>query len=275
MCLTLLLATSFFNTKYEVIAVNPFWTEGQQNLKVMTWNVHCSKGTDSLRQRKIAEQVLEIDADIVLLNEYNQDSCTVTDSLLRERFPFTEETLSHNDCGDIFYCKEKMSDTGRLYERVRGKIIQPIKATVAIGEDSVKIVGTHLTSNSYDNNASLVECKEGYSFYSRYKDAQKWRSFQAYKTKEAVLKSKHPVIIMGDMNDFSRSAPLDTLLTCGLKNAWWEGGNGYGCTYHDGWLRLRIDHILYSDKLKLQSIKVIDTNLSDHNPMVAEFSVNN
>lgn len=34
-----------------------------------------------------------------------------------------------------------------------------------------------------------------------------------------------------------------------LKDAWWEGDNGFGWT-HFGWhLRLRLDHILYSDEL--------------------------
>ena len=78
---------------------------------------------------------------------------------------------------------------------------------------------------------------------------------------------------MGDMNDFNVSAPMDSLRDVGLKNAWWEAGLGYGTTYHDGWLRLRIDHILYSKELKLESIKVIETDLSDHNPIVAGFSM--
>ena len=242
-------------------------------LKVMTWNVHCSKGADSLRQRKIAEQILTIDADLVLLNEYNQDSCSVTDALLREIYPFTEETLSHNDCGDIIYSKRTLSNTGRLYEKVRTKVIQPIKATTAIRGDSALIVGVHLTSNHYDGNAVGAEFSNDSSFLSRYKDSQEWRCFQAHKTKEAIINLRYPVIIMGDMNDFNCSAPLDTFKGCGLKDAWWEGGNGYGSTYHNGWMRLRIDYIFYSEELRLESIKVIDTNLSDHNPLVAGFSL--
>lgn len=78
---------------------------------------------------------------------------------------------------------------------------------------------------------------------------------------------------MGDMNDFNCSAPLDTLMSCGLKDSWWEGGNGYGSTFHSGWMRLRIDYILHSKELKLENVKVIDTDLSDHNPLVAGFSI--
>lgn len=56
-----------------------------------------------------------------------------------------------------------------------------------------------------------------------------------------------------------------------LKDAWWEGGNGFG--WH---LRLRLDHILYSDKLELVDVKVIDTDIdiSDHKPLMASFRLN-
>jgi endonuclease/exonuclease/phosphatase (EEP) superfamily protein YafD len=80
---------------------------------------------------------------------------------------------------------------------------------------------------------------------------------------------------MGDMNDFNRSAPLDTLTGGGLKDSWLEGGFGYGATFHKGWMRLRIDHILHSKELNLESIEVIETKLSDHNPVVAGFSLKN
>ena len=68
---------------------------------------------------------------------------------------------------------------------------------------------------------------------------------------------------------------MDSLNDAGMKNAWWEGGFGYGTTYHKGWLRLRIDHIYYNEKLMLKNVKVVDTNLSDHNILIADFSINN
>lgn len=272
LCIALLLVAYFLNRKCEVIAVHPLRSIGQHDLKVMTWNVHCSTGADSEKQKKIAGMILDIGADFVLLNECNQDSCKLMDSILKATYPFTEETLSHDDCGDIFYSKRAMSDTGRVYEKVRAKRIQPIKATIAVGVDSVKIIGVHMTSNHYDSTIGGESSKDS-SFVARYKNAQNWRNFQSHGIKEAVLMTKHHVIVMGDMNDFSCSAPLDTLALCGLRDSWWEGGNGYGATYHKGCFRLRIDHILYSEKLHLESIKVIETKLSDHNPVVASFSL--
>lgn len=51
----------------------------------------------------------------------------------------------------------------------------------------------------------------------------------------------------------------------------WEGGTGLGWTYFGWHLRLRLDHILYSEDFNLQEVKVIDSDLSDHKPLLARF----
>lgn len=272
-CLSVLLVATYFNLKYEVLAINLIGGEKESELKVMTWNVHCSEGADVIRQRKIAELILNEDADFVQLNEYNQDSCTVIDSLLKIKYPFTEEYQSHQICGDIFYSKRQLTNSGHVWIPIQGKSIQTIKATIRVASDSVLILGVHMASNHYDGFTFEKELQSDTTSYEKYKYAQKNRCFQAHWTKKAILESKHPVIVMGDMNDFNSSPPLDTLTSCGLKDSWWEGGNGYGSTFHSGWMRLRIDHILHSKELKLERVKVIDTDLSDHNPVVAGFSI--
>lgn len=242
----------------------------------MTWNVQCSDGAAKERQRRIAEHIILEDADLVLLNEYNQDSCSVIDSLLRMRYPFTEEEQSHQKSGDIFYSKTEMVNSGHVYIPVMGKTIQTIRATIEVSGDSVQVFGSHLASNRYDSKSveQVFEPKDEKGLLiDMYKEAQSLRNFQVHWLKKTIKEATFPVIVMGDMNDFNCSAPLDTLTTCGLKDSWWEGGNGYGCTFHDGWMRLRIDHILHSKELKLESIKVIETDLSDHNPVVAGFSL--
>lgn len=271
--LSLLLFISYCNLKYEVVAFHPFRSEGQPELTVMTWNVHCSSGKDSIRQRQIAELIIDVDADIVLLNEYNLDCCLVMDSILKTKYPYTEEGLSRRVSGDIFYSKQMMTHSGRIKAPKKAKPIQAIKATIAAAKDSVQIFGVHMASNHYDGTTLEKEIESDTSSFERYKIAQEERCSQVHWIKMVLLESKHPVIVMGDMNDFNCSAPLDTLASCGLKDAWWEGGNGYGATFHDWWMRLRIDHILHSKELKLESIRVIEMNLSDHNPVVAGFSI--
>ena len=277
-----------------MVAFHPFRCEGQSELTVMTWNVHCPRGADSTRQRKIAELIIKTDADFVLLNEYCQDSCTIVDSILKKEYPYTEEALSHKSCGDIYYSKGELKNSGNFYIRLlkrfqpalggesypdslRGRSPLAIAATISVGGDTVRIYGMHFMNNNCSGISDVSEYSSTESIrelYRHYKKAQSRRLFEAYWLKEAAAEVECPVIVMGDMNDFNCSAPLDTLTSCGLRDSWWEGGNGYGATYHAGWVRLRIDHILHSDKLKLETVKVIDTDLSDHNPVVAGFSFN-
>ena len=272
-CLLVLLVAFYFNGKYEVIAINPFLRAEKFDLKVMTWNVHCSEGTDIIRQIKIAELVLEEDADFVLLNEFNLNSCLVTDSLLSTLYPYRNDAGAKIKAGDIFYSKTQLVESGwykKVYNCIYSKL--PIK------KDSLFIIGCHLPGNNHegqieiDGADSLRRIK---TFWGYYRNAREKRKEKAQFLKKIIQESTIPMIVMGDMNDFSFSAPLDTLSSCGLKNAWWEGGFGYGATYHEGWLRLRIDHIYYNDKLKLKDVKVVETDLSDHNILVADFEFAN
>ena len=83
-----------------------------------------------------------------------------------------------------------------------------------------------------------------------------------------------PVIVCGDLNDFGGSPTLRTLQNHSkLKDAWWNGGLGYGATYHGHkFMYFRLDHILYNSELQLQKVKVAEQNFSDHDALVAEFS---
>ena len=63
--------------------------------------------------------------------------------------------------------------------------------------------------------------------------------------------SQRQTIVMGDLNDVNYSKPLRLLESSGLKDAWWEGGVGYGATIKYP-LPYRIDHIVYTNGLKLK-----------------------
>lgn len=124
-CLFVAILVSFFlNWKYEIVAINPFYGDNNYELKVLTWNVCCSEGADSNRQIKIANIILQEDADFVLLNEYYQDSCLVIDSLLKRKYPFAEEYQSHRICGDIFYSKRTMKNSGHVFIPLDGEAIR-------------------------------------------------------------------------------------------------------------------------------------------------------
>ena len=98
---------------------------------------------------------------------------------------------------------------------------------------------------------------------------------------DTLLTGSMGVVMAGDFNDFSGSYCLRRICrnrdledTIRLSDAWLKRGNGFGFTY-DGWhLRLRLDHILYTpSSLRLRNVRVLDTDLSDHRILIADFEV--
>ncbi len=266
------------NGKYGILAVHPFLGKWGGELRVLTWNVHRSSIVDNEQQVEMVKEVLEQNADLVQLNEFTMDSCLVLDSLLRLEYSYVEDYNAHFASGDIMYSKKQLFNSGQRMVAEKGKSFANHEMTIMCGKDSVYIVGVHLMGNndSITNRLIKSERKEYYNhFYHLYKERQEDRKSSAHYLKQWAKECPHAMIIMGDMNDFSVSAPMDSLRDAGMKNAWWEGGFGYGATFKQGWMRLRIDHIYYNDRLELKNVKVVETDLSDHKMLVADFGTTN
>lgn len=147
----------------------------------------------------------------------------------------------------------------------------------------VTIFSGHLRSSAYstarrsmDKDANWLE---GISLYKRnHEIGKRIRDYEARNVRRFVDEARvegMPVIIAGDLNDWCGSDCLDLLMGKDLKDAWWEGGNGFGWTYFGWHLRLRLDHILYSDEFELVDVNVVDSDLSDHKPLIAKFILKN
>lgn len=279
LCLFVVVAVAlggWVNGKYEVVAVNLFPGQGEHELRVLTWNVHRSGIKDRAQQVEMARLVLEQDADLVQLNEFTLDSCRVLDSLLRRHYGYTEEANAKRASGDMIYCKRELFHSGRRKDSEMGKESSHLAMTVVCGEDSVYLVGVHLTGNndSVTNIRVRHETEAYYRYsYQLYRKRMEERKVSAHFLKRWAMECRHPMIVMGDMNDFSASAPMDSLKDAGLRNAWWEGGMGYGATFRQGWMWLRIDHIFYSGGLDLRGVRVVETDLSDHFIVIGDFSI--
>lgn len=145
----------------------------------------------------------------------------------------------------------------------------------------VTVFSGHLRSSAYStarrSMAGDASWFEGISLYKRnYEVGKRIRDYEAENVRRFVndaRKDGMPVIVAGDLNDWCGSDCLNTLMGKDLKDAWQEGGRGLGWTYFGWHLRLRLDHILYSDELELVDVKVIDSDLSDHKPLVTRFKV--
>ena len=276
--MAVILVLGWVNFKNRIVALNFLTDTDDYQIRVLTWNIHGQNQLDSKKQADIAEIIISQESDIVLLNEFTLDSCLVIDSLLSLYYPYKEEARARTRAGDIFYAMMPLVESGKFKRIKPYKRVQALQAKVCLEDDSLFIIGCHLSGNNRHGQIGINDTdslRKMKTFWGQYRHAQEMRMGNASSLKKIITDSDLPIIVMGDMNDFEASAPMDSLKDAGLRNAWWEGGFGYGATYHEGWLRLRIDHICYNDKLRLKGVRVVKTDLSDHNILLADFSLAN
>lgn len=274
---TLLAAFLIINHHFQLCAFSPYSTGTEMSLRMMTWNIHVTDPAFKNKQTDIANEIIKQDADIVLINEFCLDVATQLHSQLRENYPYVTESYGKVLGGDILYSRFPIDSNQKL----ETPILHPLayEFRLKVNEKPVRIVGCHLSSNNYDKDGHQYTPKKENKFldlpnyYANYRESKERRTMQAELIRSCILSEDLPTIVMGDMNDFSGTSPLNTLLKAGLKDAWWEGGNGFGITFHEDWMHFRLDHILYDANWELSSVKVVQSDLSDHRPLVAEFSM--
>jgi endonuclease/exonuclease/phosphatase family metal-dependent hydrolase len=89
--------------------------------------------------------------------------------------------------------------------------------------------------------------------------------------KEQIKNSPYPIIICGDLNEIPISYVYNQL-TESLNDAFLEKGNGLGVTHSSNYPFMRIDYVFTSNDLVVKGFNLIEKELSDHYPIVAEIS---
>jgi endonuclease/exonuclease/phosphatase family metal-dependent hydrolase len=84
----------------------------------------------------------------------------------------------------------------------------------------------------------------------------------------ARLSPSTPVLLGGDLNAEPGSEVHKQILAAGLRDAWTECGQGDGFTYPADNPVKRIDYLFLTGPLGCRSARVIETNISDHRPLL-------
>ncbi len=274
-----------FNILSETLPLNIgyfFSNEKSADLKVLTYNVHSRDSNFVNVEKNILQQVLNENADVAYLAECYTKEAHYLDSVLKKRYPVsynmgvltmdklysrwsidTIETLKVDTLSEKY--QKVVSARPELRSHFKYSMIY--KTHVFADKDTLTLICCHLeSSNVYKKTLS----KDNYKY--ALENAYLARALEADAIFESIKDEDHPVVVMGDFNDISGSYTLRRIQSAGLRDAWWMAGIGYGRTFHQGYLNLRLDHILYSPKhLKPLKVKVIDNNNSDHNALTASF----
>lgn len=263
------------NWYWQVVALE-FDTLDEQkkpnHLRVLTWNICCVDSTGTDDADGLLSLILGQNADVVFLTEYGETYMPKIDSAMCAHYPHKgsiENWLTYSNV----YSSVTIDSCKQLFEGENGVLLRyDLKAA----ESSLRLYCVHLQSNNLVNGGMFypdsIQSKEGVSQYlENYETAANIRHGQA--KLEVGDFDNVPTIVMGDMNDVAGSPCMRVFKGAGLRDAWWNAGFGYGAAIHEP-LPYRIDHILYSNRLRLKGIKKVDANgLSDHDALVADFEM--
>ncbi len=155
-------------------------------------------------------------------------------------------------------------------------------ADLVVTGDTVRVYSVHLESNKLrqssfelltDNTRERADAINGISdLVTKYVKNGKKRSEQAKLIDQHASKSPYPVIMAGDFNEGPNSF-VYRILKRNFEDAFMNTGKGIGSTWNGFIPFLRIDHILYSPLINNHDFHLTKTNLSDHYPIKATFTM--
>lgn len=221
---------------------------------LMTWNV--LHGNDQPENQK--EQIRTYNADITLLQEVDIGTRRINGG---SNVDFFSDGLYEN----TLYGVEANYDTGTVgIAMMTNGALDDVEYLP--GKDYVEVHNGYIYAKAIVNGVPLSV----YEVHLNYNRSD-WRAQQLYNLSIAIASDKNKyIIVAGDFNlyDFSE---LDVLADLTPINC----DESYYPTYHGlDWGMQAIDNILYSaDTLALEEVVMPVNGYSDHNALVAKFTV--
>lgn len=267
-------------------------------LKIMSWNVHglgiFDKPLDKTRPEKIFATVDTQQPDVVCMIEFytNTDGSNKEASTYFKKAGYKEYRFMYDNdygakifIGNAVFSKYPLSN----FEEIPiDRYIKMMRCDVELpNEKKVRLHVVHLQSflladkekaliEEIKKNAEKIEAHSDYkkTFIEKMHNAYVKRAPQAILSRAEMDKSPYPVILCADLNDVPCSYTYTTIKG-DLTDVFTQKGKGFGRTYNMIFPTLRIDYIFYDDQeLDLLGMQKIRTpQLSDHNPVIANFSI--
>ena len=195
-------------------------------------------------------------------SDFNRDGMQHWGSIIYSRWPIIKSE------------KVKMS-SGPLSESL-------IFADIVKGDDTIRIINMHLASYRFNardyrfiekikkqEDTGLVATR---NIVQKMRDAYIGRSRQADIVSAFIRKSPYPVIVCGDFNDTPASYTYFTIRG-DLQDAFLRKGSGIGRTFAGLAPTLRIDYIFTDKSFVINSFRKINSDLSDHYPVIANVTL--
>lgn len=157
-----------------------------------------------------------------------------------------------------------------------------IYADIVRSPDTIRIINMHLESYRFNEkdyrsiekikkqeDTGLVATK---GIMQKMREAFQRRGRQADIVAHFIRKSPYPVVVCGDFNDTPASYTY-FIIKGRLQDAFLEKGTGIGRTFTGLAPTLRIDYILPDNNFTINSFRKINSDLSDHYPVIANITL--
>lgn len=254
-------------------------SDTSKTITVLSFNSNLSPLSETVSERRqaVVELIGTISPDVLFITENFYYAKDLVWEEIKDAYPYSSQP---SFCvGNRIYSKYPilvdtlLSDTHMAYGINYCRIDSP--------DSPLDVFGVHLSSNNYNESMeymtpdSVATRNQVKIYLNNIVNASEYREREALMMVDLMNKTSNSkaFIVLGDFNDVCGSPTLNILESAGLKDAWWKGGFGYGATIHDP-LPFRIDHIVYNEGLILKSIKKVNAKgLSDHDALVATFSI--
>lgn len=248
-----------------------------RTLTVMSYNIHAGAGADNVYSLdRIAEVIRSSGADVVALQEVDrhwgarsnfEDTAAILGAKLgMSNFvapiysfdPLTPDAPRREYGVGILSRYPILSATNHPLTRLSTQDANPVPAPApGFAEAVINVRGVHV---------------HVYSTHLDYRGDPTVRRLQVADTLAVLGADSGPKILMGDMNAVP-SAPELAPLRAAYVDVWDAVGDGRGATFPTDPATKRIDQILVSPEVTAVSAAVLQTQASDHLPVVATVTV--
>lgn len=226
--------------------------------RAATYNIHKCRGMDwRVRPDRIAAVLEEMDADIIALQEVQEDQISCFSHKLRVNCHFgPTRKLGHLDYGNAIFTRFAVTDTKNHDLSVAGREPRAcLEARVQVPDrGTLHAFAAHL----------------GTSWSERRRQAEKLLS-------ETLLgrpASPAPLLLLGDFNEWTAGATTRSL-SRRMQSVNIRAHLGRARTYPGLLPFLHLDHIYHDRALRLVGMRFLRTRLSlvasDHLPLIADF----
>lgn len=258
-----------FKRRYEV-------PQNKRSFTLLSYNVRGFFIDDGSSDAGLYADFFASDAmpDVVCLQEFNRRAPNVAtiDSLFADYN--MRETTEFGNVSVRTYSRFPIIASGDISGQSRGTSQW---CDIVVRDDTVRIFNNHLYSMhiSVDDSRDISQGRIFFddnkmrSIVARIRDNSSIRAQHVDTLTQVIAATRHARVVCGDFNDTPMSYVYRRMRR-DMKDAFVEAGHGYGYTFRPMHKLLRIDYIMTSSDIDVDSFTSLDECLlSDHLPITA------